>query len=86
MLSKCKLPQHSYRVHFLKFFSVPGPESAAPDHVEDPARGAGHDVLPVVELPDVLAEVGAADAGVALHVHVVTQSQHHLGGKVRSIG
>jgi len=35
-------------------------------------------VLPVVELLDVVAEAGAADAGVALHVHEVAERQHHL--------
>lgn len=34
----------------------------SPDHVEDPAGSAGHYVLAVVELPNVLAEVGTTDA------------------------
>lgn len=52
---------------------VAGAQVAAADHVGDAARGARDDVLAVVELPDVLADVGAADAGVALHVHVVAE-------------
>jgi hypothetical protein len=50
----------------------------AVDHVDDAAGRARHDVLPVVELLDVVAEAGAADAGVALHVHEVAERQHHL--------
>lgn len=39
-------------------------------------------MLPIVQLADVLAQVGATDASMALHTHVVTQCQHHLeGGK-----
>ena len=58
---------------------------AAADHVGDAARRAGHDVLAVVELADVLADVGAADAGVALHVHVVAEGHDDgldLGGEL----
>lgn len=39
---------------------------------------ASHNVLPVVQLPDVLPHVGAPDAGVALDVHVVPQSEQAL--------
>ena len=35
-------------------------------------------MLPVVQLADVLAQVGPSDAGVALDVHVVTQGQDNL--------
>ena len=35
-------------------------------------------MLPVVQLSDVLAQVGPSDAGVALDVHVVTQGQDNL--------
>ena len=35
-------------------------------------------MLPVVQLADVLAQVGASDAGVALDVHVVPQGQDNL--------
>ena len=35
-------------------------------------------MLSVVEFADVLAEAGAADTRVALHVHVVPQRQNHL--------
>jgi hypothetical protein len=35
-------------------------------------------VLPIVQLPDVLPDVGAPDAGMALHIHVVPQSEQAL--------
>lgn len=40
-----------------------------------------HHMLAVVQLPDVLAHVGASDAGVTLDIHVVSQSQQHLHTK-----
>lgn len=49
-------------------------EVSAADHVCDAPGGAGNDVLAVVELFDVFADVCTADAGVALHVHVVAKS------------
>lgn len=42
------------------------------------ARGAGHNVLPIIQFADILPHVGAPDAGVALHVHVVSQGQEPL--------
>ena len=35
-------------------------------------------MLTVVQLPDVLAQVGSSNAGVTLHVHVVAEGQDHL--------
>ena len=35
-------------------------------------------MLTVVQLPDVLAQVGSSNAGVTLDVHVVPEGQHHL--------
>ena len=52
-------------------------------------------MLAVVQLPDVLSQVGAADAGVTLDVHVVPEGQHHLldldgqlpgGGETEDLG
>ena len=40
----------------------------------DPAGCPRDNVLPIVQFPDVLSNIGASDAGVALHAHVVTQS------------
>jgi hypothetical protein len=48
---------------------------APADHVKDAAGRAADDVLPIVELLDVLADARAADAGVALNVHVVAQCE-----------
>lgn len=45
---------------------------------------ARHDVLAVVKLAYVLAHVGAPDAGVTLHVHVVSQSEQHLRTRANS--
>jgi hypothetical protein len=54
---------------------VLGAERSSTDHVEHTAGRAGHDVLSVLELLDVLADTGAADTGVALDVHVVSQGK-----------
>ena len=52
-------------------------------------------MLAVVQLPDVLAQVGSSDAGVTLDVHVVPEGQHHLldldgqlpgGGETEDLG
>lgn len=51
---------------------------ARPSLTKHTPRRAGHDVLPVVQLPDVLPHVGAPDAGVALHVHVVAEREQAL--------
>lgn len=55
-----------------------GPQHAPLDHVEDAAGRSAHDVLTVIQLSDVLAQVCAADAGMALDVHEVTQSEDDL--------
>lgn len=65
-------------------FDVARAKVAAPDHVGDATGGARDDVLAIVELADVFADVGAANAGVALHVHVVAEGHDHrldLGGE-----
>ena len=72
------LVQHLVSLVQHQHLDAAGAEGPPPDHVEDPARGAGDHVLAVVQLADVLAEVGASDAGVALHVHVVSEGEHHL--------
>ena len=57
---------------------IPGAQSSPTDHVKDSPGCSRHHVLTVVQLSDVLAQVGSSDAGVALDVHVVAQGQHHL--------
>lgn len=57
---------------------TPGAQGSPADHVKNTTWRARHDMLAVVQFPDVLPEVGAADAGVALHVHVVSEGQHDL--------
>lgn len=53
-----------------------GAEISPADHVEDTARGATDDLLAGLELANVLADTGTADAGMARHVHVVTKGEH----------
>lgn len=55
-----------------------GAQVTATDHVSDSTGSARHNVLSVVELADILANVGAANAGVALDVHVVAE-RHNDG-------
>jgi hypothetical protein len=54
------------------------PEDLPGDHVEDAAGRADDNVLARVQLPHVLPDACAADAGVALRPHVVAQGHHHL--------
>merc|ERR1719398_52495 len=61
-----------------ELLDVGRPEDLAADHAVDTARGADHDVLASVQLPHVLSDRGAANAGVTLGAHVVTQGHHHL--------
>lgn len=59
-------------------------EVATSDHVGDTTGGARDDVLAKFEFADVFTNVGAADAGVALHVHVVAEGHDdrlNLGGE-----
>ena len=52
-------------------------------------------MLPVVQLPDVLTEISSSDAGVTLHIHVISKGQHDLldldgqlpgGGETEDLG
>lgn len=57
---------------------VLGAERASADHVEYTARGTRDDMLAVLELFDILADARAADTGVALNVHVVSQGENDI--------
>ena len=57
---------------------VASTEVATFDHVEHSTGCPRHNVLSVVQLPDVFADVCASDTRVALDTHVVTQSQYNL--------
>lgn len=72
-----------------KHLDVAGAEVATTDHIGNTARRSRDDVLAIVELADVLADVGAANAGMALHVHVITKRKQHgldLGRQFASWG
>ena len=52
-------------------------------------------MLSVIQLPDILTQVGPPNAGVTLHVHVVSQGQNYLldlncqlpgGGQAQHLG
>ena len=45
---------------------------------KDPSRSARYDMLPIVQLPDILTNVRPSDTGMALHTHVVSNGQHYL--------
>mmetsp|Transcript_67477 Transcript_67477/g.180286 ORF Transcript_67477/g.180286 Transcript_67477/m.180286 type:complete len:305 (+) Transcript_67477:163-1077(+) len=62
-----------------------GAERATVDHVVHAARGAHHDLLARLQTADVVPDVGAANAGVALGLHVVAQGQHHLLDLLRQL-
>ena len=55
---------------------VPSAQVAATDHVVYTARRARNHMLAMVELANVFANGSASNAGMALHVHVVTQCKH----------
>lgn len=56
-------------------FDIPRPKAPPPNHVENPTRCTGYDMLPVLEFTNVLANGGASNTRVALHVHVITQGE-----------
>ncbi|KAI1240434.1 hypothetical protein IHE44_0008857 [Lamprotornis superbus] len=43
-----------------------------------PAWSASYNMLPIIQFADILAHIGAPNAGVALYVHVVSQGQKPL--------
>ena len=45
---------------------------------KDSSRSARYHMLPVVQLPDILTDISPTNTGMALHTHIVTNSQHHL--------
>mmetsp|Transcript_52788 Transcript_52788/g.125662 ORF Transcript_52788/g.125662 Transcript_52788/m.125662 type:complete len:235 (+) Transcript_52788:834-1538(+) len=53
-------------------------ECAAVDHVVHAPRRPHNNLDARLELPDVVAHVGPADARVAHNVHVIPERQHHL--------
>lgn len=60
-------------------------EVATADHVKDSAWCSRDHMLSMVELANVFPDGGAANAGVALNIHVVSQGQHNgldLGGQL----
>ncbi len=59
-----------------EYLDVLGPEVTPPDHVEHPTGSSTDDMLSIVELADILSDAGPTDAGVALNVHVVAESEH----------
>ena len=64
---------------------VVGAESTAVDHVEHTTRGADDDLDALLELGHVLTDVSAADASVALDVHVVAEGDDDLLDLLREL-
>lgn len=62
-------------VGFIEYqhLDMAGAQVAASDHVGDTSRGSRYDMLAVVQLADVLANVCSSNASMALHVHIVAQ-------------
>ncbi|RNA29565.1 hypothetical protein BpHYR1_041898 [Brachionus plicatilis] len=63
---------HPFVQHFVGLVQnqqlyVSGLQVAPMNHVNDPARRARHNVLPIVQLFDVVSQTGSADASVTLH-------------------
>lgn len=61
----------------------------AANHVGNTTRSARDNVLTIVELANILSNVGATDASMALNVHVISQSHHNalnLGRKFAGRG
>jgi hypothetical protein len=57
---------------------VSGSKVPPPDHVKDPSRSSAHDVLTILQLLDVLSDTSATDTGMALDVHVISQSKDDI--------
>ena len=54
---------------------IPRPEASPPDHIENSSGCTRYDVLPVLEFANILANGSTPNTRVALHVHVVSQSE-----------
>jgi len=69
-------PAGQHLISFIEteYLDIVSPKRSAVDHVIHPARGTDNDLDTLLELRHVLADISAADAGVALDVHVVTES------------
>ena len=54
-----------------------GAQVSTADHVKHPSRGSADYLLTGLELPDILADAGPANAGMTRNVHIVTKRQHN---------
>jgi len=72
------LVQHLVSLVQNQDLNIPSLQVPAVDHVNHSTRRARHNVLSVVQLLDVIAQRGAANARVTLHVHEVAQGKHYL--------
>lgn len=73
----------AYRKHFVglvkdEHLHAVGLQEATLDHVLDTAGSTDNDVRAVLESLHIVTNAGAADAGVALHVHKVTNGDNDL--------
>ena len=67
--------QQIVRLIEYKHLDVPRPKTPPPNHIENPTGCARHDVLPILEFANILADRGTVNTRVALDVHVATQSE-----------
>jgi len=80
----CSRPRFlSYRKHLVglvedKHLHRVGLEDPTLDHVVDTAGGTDHDLRAIMKSLHVLTDAGAADAGMAINVHVVTNGNDNL--------
>jgi hypothetical protein len=66
------LVQQLVRLVEYEHLDVPRPKTPPPNHIENASRRTRHDVLPIFEFTNILANGGATNTRVALDVHVVS--------------
>ena len=69
------LVQQLVRLVEYEHLDVPRPKTPPPNHVENSSRCPRHNVLPILELTNVLANGGTTNTRVALDIHIVSQSE-----------
>ncbi len=77
--------KHLVRLVQHEHLDVGDAEGATVDHVVDTAGSTNDNVDAFLQLADVIAHVGASDAGVALHLHEVTELDDHLLDLLREL-
>lgn len=72
-----------------KHLNLTGTQVTAANHIGHTAWGSGHNVLAIIKLSNILSDVGAANASMALNIHVIAEGHDNrldLGGQFAGWG